>query len=217
MDLCQCDVIKPLLNKTPVLILQHPQEPDKDLGSARLSNLILVNSALKVGLSTPNLKHSLESAYVAGDSISNTSGLHLPAEAVVPSEWIVLFLGAKYKFDAALQGPKKSKLYFFDKNDNPMDKQPADIKGVVAIDGTWAQAKTMWWRNPWLLKLTRSVLDPGQTSLYGKLRKEPRRESLSTIEALAFTLEALGEERGVSVELLSAFRRLLQKFRDRGE
>jgi len=36
----------------------------------------------------------------------------------------------------------------------------AGLEGIVALDGTWAQAKTMWWRNAWLLKLKRSGASP---------------------------------------------------------
>ena len=34
------------------------------------------------------------------------------------------------------------------------------LDGVVLLDGSWSEAKTLWWRNPWLLKLRRLVLDP---------------------------------------------------------
>ena len=34
------------------------------------------------------------------------------------------------------------------------------LDGIVLLDGSWKEAKTLWWRNPWLLKLHRIVLDP---------------------------------------------------------
>ncbi len=72
------------------------------------------------------------------------------------------------------------------------DRALAGIKGVVIFDGTWAQAKTLWWRNAWVLKAKRLVLNPRGSSLYGQLRREPRREGLSTIEAAALTLATNG-------------------------
>ena len=33
------------------------------------------------------------------------------------------------------------------------------VKGIVVFDGTWAQAKTLWWRNAWVLKARRLVLN----------------------------------------------------------
>jgi len=61
----------------------------------------------------------------------------------------------------------------------------------VLLDGTWSQAKTLWWRNPWLLRLHRLVLNPPLPSRLGKFRREPRRDAVSTIEAAALALRHL--------------------------
>ena len=37
------------------------------------------------------------------------------------------------------------------------DAALADLEGIVLLDGSWGEAKTLWWRNPWLLKLRRVV------------------------------------------------------------
>lgn len=75
------------------------------------------------------------------------------------------------------------------------DTQPelAALDGLIALDGTWSQAKTLWWRNPWLLRLKRVALQPAAASVYGALRPEPRPECVSTLEALAY---AIGTARG---------------------
>jgi DTW domain-containing protein YfiP len=80
----------------------------------------------------------------------------------------------------------------------------------VLLDGSWSEAKTLWWRNPWLLKLRRIVLNPRQRSHFGRLRREPRREALSTLEAAALLLRAL-DEGGPEIEaaLLGALGRLI--------
>lgn len=59
-NLCICDLAREFENKIQVLILQHPQEPDKTLGAAKLSQLCLKNSAIKVGLSWPNLRLKIQ-------------------------------------------------------------------------------------------------------------------------------------------------------------
>jgi DTW domain-containing protein YfiP len=79
------------------------------------------------------------------------------------------------------------------------------LKGLVVLDGNWKQSKTLWWRNPWLLKLKRIVLNPSEPSLYGNIRKEPRSGLLSTIEATALALEALGEKSGARDHLIHIF------------
>ncbi len=51
-----------------------------------------------------------------------------------------------------------------------------DIEGIVLLDGTWSQAKALWWRNAWMLKCQRVILGPAHPSRYGRLRREPRRD-----------------------------------------
>mgnify|MGYP001810200828 CR=1 FL=1 len=200
-DLCLCDHLVRRDNRFPVLILQHPQEPDKELGSALLTTLILANSRLRTGFSVPNL----------------SAALGRPAD---PSKWIVLYLGSKYKFQKTAEQAESyghSELAFYNRKDEPLLLDPAGIEGVVAIDGTWAQAKALWWRNPWLLKLTRAAVLPRSRSRYGELRREPRRECVSTIEAIAYTLEALGDDPAIPQALVEAFGELVRRYRDRGK
>ncbi|MBU6375828.1 MAG: DTW domain-containing protein, partial [Bdellovibrionales bacterium] len=53
--LCVCSLIKKFETTTRLLVLQHPQEPDHELGSAWLAVECLSQGQLKVGLSWPNL------------------------------------------------------------------------------------------------------------------------------------------------------------------
>ena len=67
----------------------------------------------------------------------------------------------------------------------------AGLRGLVVLDGNWAQAKALWWRNAWLTKLRRFVIVPDGPSLYGNLRKEARSDAVSTREAVGLALSAL--------------------------
>src|SRR4029077_11906568 len=80
----------------------------------------------------------------------------------------------------------------------------AGLRGIVVLDGTWSQAKTLWWRNPWLLKLHRVVLDPPLPARLRKLRREPRRDALWTSEASAMSLRHLEPELRAADALLAA-------------
>jgi DTW domain-containing protein YfiP len=91
---------------------------------------------------------------------------------------------------------------------------PADIDGIVVLDGTWSKAKTLWWRNPWLTKLNRLTLKPAKPSIYGSLRAEPRREYVSTLESVAGALTLLGEDPAIEVALQRVFRTMVQRVRD---
>jgi DTW domain-containing protein YfiP len=88
------------------------------------------------------------------------------------------------------------------------------IDGIVALDGTWSKAKTLWWRNPWLSKLNRLNLKPGKPSIYGRLRAEPRREFVSTLESVAAALTLSGEPPEIEAGLQRVFRTLVQRVRD---
>jgi hypothetical protein len=93
-----------------------------------------------------------------------------------------------------------------DRAGNPLpdaDRVVRSLDGIVLLDGTWSQAKTLWWRNPWLLKLQRLVLNPPEPARLGLLRREPRREALSTLEAAAMVLRHV-EAGPQAAEALSA-------------
>ena len=105
-------------------------------------------------------------------------------EEVDRERWAVL-AAAKLpaELPAATAGPARGPAATA--RDTPRNLAAHGLDGILVLDGTWSQAKTLWWRNPWLLKLPRLVLRPREPSMYGRLRREPRREWVSTLEAVA--------------------------------
>ena len=67
-----------------------------------------------------------------------------------------------------------------------------------------------WW-NAWLLKTQRIYIVPKNKSLYGNLRKEPRPECVSTLEAAAETLGFLGIDPKIEEHLKSEFKSKLNQ------
>jgi len=192
--LCVCQDIQPIDNKIALLILQHPQEQDKALGTARLTALHFKNAVFKTGLSWPSLTKAL-------------------GRTADPKRWATLYLGS---VDPALAAPCYP-VVALDAKGNLLPVQEtalADIDGVIVLDGTWSQAKTLWWRNAWLLKSKRVVLAPSRPSLYGKLRREPRREGLSTLESVAMLLSHLERRPEIETALHATFGKLLDKYRE---
>jgi DTW domain-containing protein len=174
---CFCDTLTPQKNGIRVLILQHPQEQYKKLNSARLAYTALSKSVLRVGLSWRNFKHAL-------------------GEEADPKQW-----GALYLKPGAAPAPP---MEIFDAKKRPV-LLPFRLQGLVAIDGSWKQAKALWWRNPWLLKLNRITLNPQSPSL----RAQVKREGLSTIEAVALALECLGEDKNIGAYLIDTYEKLI--------
>jgi hypothetical protein len=192
-SLCVCADIEPIDNRIALLILQHPQEQDRELGTARLTALHLKRAVLKAGLSWPSLAKAL-------------------GREVNPKRWAVLYLGAA----SASTLPKDREVTLLDSKSAPLPEQEralAEIDGIIVLDGSWSQAKTLWWRNPWVLKCRRLTLNPKQPSRYGKLRREPRREGLSTLEAAALALARIGRQPEIETALSLSFARLLSAYR----
>ncbi|MCC7347827.1 MAG: DTW domain-containing protein [Variibacter sp.] len=191
--LCICEGIAPLDNAVALVVLQHPQEQDRALGTAQLAVLHFRNALLKIGLSWPSLSKLL-------------------GRSVDPQRWAVLYLGSA---KAAALAPGRDVVVLDKKGAAERDQEGAlrNLEGVIVLDGTWSQAKALWWRNPWMLKCRRVVLDPKRPSRYGKLRREPRRDGLSTIEAAALLMARLENRPEIETALHGSFERLLARYR----
>jgi DTW domain-containing protein YfiP len=192
--LCICESVTALDSRLSVLILQHPQEQDRSLGTARLAALHFKDAAVRVGLSWPSLNKLL-------------------GQSVDPSRWAVLYLGSAKAADLATDRA----VVALDRKGELADDQRGvlrDIEGVILLDGTWSQAKALWWRNAWMLKCQRVILNPPQPSRYGKLRREPRRDGLSTIEAAGMLIAHLENRPDIEATLNASFGRMLAKYRE---
>ena len=195
MPLCICDSVTPIDNRIAVLIIQHPQEQDRALGTARLAAQHFKHAVVKVGLSWPSLAKAL------GRPVAD------------PSRWAVLYLGSAKAADLDTE----NEVVAIDRKGALEADQRGilkSIEGVVLLDGTWSQAKALWWRNGWMLKCQRVILNPRQPSRYGELRREPRRDGLSTIESAGMLIAALEKRPDIAETLDSSFERMLTRFRE---
>ncbi len=173
-----------------MLVLQHPQEPDEVLGTAQILAASLVGARVRVGLSWASLADALD--------------------APAAGRWAVLWNHQLPKAvnEAALPRPVATL-------DRAGVLRPAGgLAGIVALDGTWSQAKSLWWRNPWLLRLDRVILHPTEPGIYGRIRKEPSRYAVSTLEAVSDALVHNGEPEATRAALRRWMRTLVQRARD---
>jgi DTW domain-containing protein YfiP len=185
-----CDRIRPVVPAVRVVVLQHPQEQDRVLGTVPLLERA-IGARRIVGLSWANLADAI------GEDPGGPWAVIWPTQlprALDEAESAAPFVRIPARVDA-------------------VDHAPV---GVLALDGTWSQAKALWWRNPWLLRLDRIVLHPREPSLYGRLRREPRTTWVSTLEAVADALVGLGEPEETRQELRRAMRTMAQRARDAG-
>lgn len=192
LKVCVCDKITELKTKTRVVILQHPREDDQVLGTAKLVSLMLPNTKLIRGLSWASLSDAL-------------------GEKADPSRYGVLYpMSLKKELS---EEDKKKPFLVLDRHGDTLKPQPK-LDGIVVLDGTWSQGKSLWWRNAWLLKLNRILLHPREASIYGNLRQEPRREFVSTLEAVGDALVHNGESEEMRAEMRRVFRTMVQRARD---
>ncbi len=194
LPLCICDSVTPIENKVSLLILQHPQEQDRALGTARLTAMHFENAVVKIGLSWPSLSKAL------GRPVDD------------PSRWAVLYLGSAKVSELDTD----AEIVAINRKGEIEPHQRAilgDIEGIVLLDGTWSQAKALWWRNAWMLKCQRIILGPKRASRYGQLRREPRGDGLSTIEAAAMLLAGLEKRPDIAEMLNGCFERMLARYR----
>jgi DTW domain-containing protein len=177
VEQCFCGKVIAFPTRTRILILQHPQEKFKLWNSARLANLILSNSVLRVGLSWPNLRKA--------------SGIETE-----PGKWAVLYLKGNHKIEKPFQ--------LFNRKEEPLE-DASFLQGIIVLDGSWKQAHSMWWRNPWLLRTNRIALNVKQVSK----RNQAKASGLATIESIAHTLPHLNENPSISESLLKQYEDLV--------
>lgn len=187
------DPVVPFDTRIQVVVLQHPQEQDRALGTAALTVRHFSRGILKVGLSWPSLAKIL-------------------GRPTDPHRWAVLYLGSA---KAAAIAPGREIVFLNRKGEAERDQDALlrNIEGVVLLDGNWSQAKALWWRNAWMLKCRRVILGPARPSRYGQVRREPRRDSLATIEAAALLVSRLENRPEIEATLMASFERLLANYR----
>jgi hypothetical protein len=182
-----------IANRLFILVLQHPQERREARATAAATVGALRRAKLVAGLSWPNLERAL-------------------GRRADPRRWGVAYLGSARPAALAAAGGKERDLLLVGRNGAPVGEPGpilAGLEGVVLLDGTWSHAKTLWWRNPWLLKLHRLVLNPPAPARLDRLRREPRREALSTLEAAALVLRHVEKTPDAAEVLLAALDRLM--------
>lgn len=159
-----------LATRTRVVVLQHPRERDKPIGTARIAAQCLTSAEIFVGVD------------FAGDARLKA----LLADEARPA--VLLYPGPSAR-DLAAEPPE-----------GPVT--------LVVIDGTWHQARSLLRRNPELSALPRYAFTPPRPSEY-RIRRAPRVDYVSTIEAVAFSLALLEGDPARGELLLAPFRSMV--------
>ncbi len=166
---CYCAHIQAFDPGLRFVILIHPIERRRRIATGRMSHLCLKNSKLIAG----------------HDYTYNTSVNRLLADTY--SHSVILYPGPQ--------------------SENLSHHTPAQIDGlfppgktlnIFVIDGTWNTARKMLRYSENLKSLPRICFTPTRPSNF-RVRKQPKPECYSTLEAIHHTLELLGPSRGFDI------------------
>lgn len=140
-------------------------------------------------------KHALSSAPILAKSIIGTC--YLIGDVFDPVD----LFGLDWKANSLLVFP----------HENSLSKQQAvqqKFQNLILLDGTWRKVARMIHTNPWLLELACFAIDNTDKSQY-LIRKSPRDDGLSTIEAAVSALNSLHEETSFD-PILGAFNKMIE-------
>lgn len=177
-----------LETRTRIMLLVHPKEVQRPLGTAPLLRLCLQHLVVSVGDRFPEPEDDPE-LHASLHEGGHRCMLVCPgnnAEEMRPPP-----VGEEAAAEEAL-----------------FSRPPATL---IFIDGRWPQAKSMVNRSTWLQQIPRVVLCPTSHSGY-VFRKQPKEGCLSTLEAVAEALLALEGRRGPALKeaLLAPFHEMVQ-------
>jgi len=139
-------------------------------------------------------KHALSSAPILAKSI--TGAQLIIGEVFNPVE----LLGDNWQENSLLVFPNEQSLT----SEAAIQKE---FKFLILLDGTWRKVARLMHLNPWLAELPSFAINTSKSSEY-KIRKSPRDDGLSTIEAAAFVLNELHPDKEFN-SILSAFDKMI--------
>lgn len=159
---CICAFIRPLTNKTELLILQHPQESTHAKNTAGLLHLSLQHSQLYIGEEFTEAQ--LNAWLYAGDK-----------------QPLLLYPALADYQSLGLEPPPPTPAL--------THWRPEQIR-LVVLDATWRKSRKLLYCNRPLQKLPLLSLHQVPESLY-TIRKAQRKNQLSTLEASCYALQQL--------------------------
>ncbi|MEZ4650495.1 MAG: tRNA-uridine aminocarboxypropyltransferase [Candidatus Eisenbacteria bacterium] len=153
-DACLCAEIRPFETRTHFVLLMHPKE-------ARLRHL-----------GTGRLTRACipETSIRVGREFGNDAQVQAWIDDPTHRTFL-LYPG----------GPTLSQLVSTDPRPAPLTELPIRL---LLLDATWTQAKGLLLRSPNLQALPRISIEPKETSRFNRIRQQPARLCLSTIESV---------------------------------
>jgi DTW domain-containing protein len=167
---CYCAQVQTFDCNVTFVILIHPMEARRRIATGRMSHLCLKNSYLLAGQDYSQNK-------TVNDLIDDPR-----------NHCVTLYPGLRSVNLTQLEEEERTSLF-------PKDKKLV----VFVIDGTWGTARKMMRLSTNVQNLPRICFTPDRLSNF-RVRKQPKPECYSTVEAIHHTIELLGTSRGFNPE-----------------
>jgi DTW domain-containing protein YfiP len=186
---CLCAHVQPMVCDTQVIVMQHPDEVSQSKNTVHLLGLVL-----------PQLQ-----VYI-GEIPTDFMALKALISASAGSSYLIYPSDNSISLDALVQGLGED-----DQGRQSTNEQaaPRPKLNIILLDGTWRKAYKILQLNPWLLNLPALHLTFEGKSQY-TIRKSSRPDSLSTLEAAAYTLQALEPELDIA-PIFKVFNAMVQQ------
>ncbi|MBD1571791.1 DTW domain-containing protein [Vibrio sp. S17_S38] len=178
---CICRWITFISNETEVVILQHPSEAKRPMGTAKILALSLSNCVCFVGedFSQHNDLNSL-----LDDADVESAVLYPGAESIEIDDWL-----QQYSLK-----PNNIGQYSVEKTQTVTQLKQTHLtkskKRLILLDGTWKKAYKIWQLSTNLHSFVRVQLPENLEGNY-RIRKAPSIQHLSTVEAGYYGLQLI--------------------------
>ncbi len=180
---CYCSLISPFESEPRFIVLTQPREAKHRLGTGRMAHLCLANSLLFEG-------------------VDFSADKRLNREIDDPANGPALLYLSPASINLS-QLPWSGRQALF-----PNHRKPV----VLVLDGTWKSVRKMLRLSKNLARLPMICFDPPTPSAY-RIRREPRPQCYSTIEAIHQVIELLAPRRDQQASFLQPHANLLAVFR----
>ncbi|MBD1575518.1 MULTISPECIES: tRNA-uridine aminocarboxypropyltransferase [Vibrio] len=174
---CICQWITPIFAQTQLVILQHPSETKRPMGSAKILTLSLKDCLCFVGEDFS--KHPQLNTLLSEPNV-NTAVLYPSDSSLAIEDWLLLLGQSRMLSKQDKQSPAQM----------TGTEQSVTKQRLILLDGTWKKAYKMWQLSSNLHHLTKVQLSADVMGNY-RIRKAPSSQHLSTLEAGCYALQVL--------------------------
>ena len=130
-------------------------------------------------------------------------------KAGLDEEKCIIHVGKRFRNIPEISSPKSVLLFPSVDSHDCQEIEPGTVQNLICIDGTWPQARCIYWRNPELHSLKKVMLSERRRSVY-LIHTQPTDYHLSTLESVARALECLENTDDIEETLIKPLKEMVR-------